>query len=386
MQELNIKTPIKGRQEEFQLVGLAHATGFPILFIGPPGVGKTAILMDYCRAMVGTDDVSDRKFVLECNDDTKASEVKGDIDIDKMINENRIDYFSPIVDSDIVMINEVDKASSAVRHALFSIMQEKQLMLGRERKLCNWTVFCGSCNEIPEEEQGDPFWDRFLIKYDVERLTKEQIARFMKEGFKEEQEITVKIPTEEELNSISLDPDKLTTFANICYDQQVLTDRSITQIPRLVKAGMYVFNKTQNRAMVKIASIMCGHATAKSLSQEIEHPKVTQIMGKIENIPGMTRRQQVKRTIESIKEEIVSAYQNEGVSKEDIKTMRDELKRVVHEHPNVADTADEDQEVSSGQGSGENGDNSDQEEGDIKADPDQMSYQAAATQNAGMSN
>jgi len=58
-----------------------------------------------------------------------------------------------LASSDIVVINEVDKASSNVRNSLLGVMNEKFLFNGKSKIPCNWQLFVATCNEIPKEDR-----------------------------------------------------------------------------------------------------------------------------------------------------------------------------------------------------------------------------------------
>ena len=60
--------------------------------------------------------------VQETDEDTKASEVKGRIDMKKLLEQNTYDLTSPVANAKFVLINEVEKASSGLRNSLLSIM------------------------------------------------------------------------------------------------------------------------------------------------------------------------------------------------------------------------------------------------------------------------
>lgn len=165
-----IETSLINKEEVFKMLALAEATGLPCLLIGQPGVAKTKTVVDYAKAWLNKDgkmtakDFAEKIYILETDEGTKASEIKGMPDLGKLFTDNEYSLSTPIADAEIVIINEVDKASSAIRNAMLGVMNEKFLFNGKHKIPCKWKLFIATCNEIPKEEKGSPFWDRFMLK------------------------------------------------------------------------------------------------------------------------------------------------------------------------------------------------------------------------------
>ena len=53
MENRIINTNLYGKEEMFKIIALGEATRLPVLLVGPPGVAKTAVLMDYAASMYG---------------------------------------------------------------------------------------------------------------------------------------------------------------------------------------------------------------------------------------------------------------------------------------------------------------------------------------------
>ena len=165
----SIETSLINKEEVFKMLALAEATGLPLLLVGEPGVAKTKTIIDYAKAWLNRDgkmtqqDFMNKIYVLETDEGTKASEIKGMPDLERLFTDNKYELNTPIADADIVIINEVDKASSAIRNAMLGVMNEKFLFNGKHKIPCKWKLFVATCNEIPKEERDSPFWDRFMF-------------------------------------------------------------------------------------------------------------------------------------------------------------------------------------------------------------------------------
>ena len=51
---------------------------------------------------------------------------------------------------------------------------------GDEVKKCNWKVFTGSCNQITGNESDNPFWDRFVLTSNIDRIGADMILKTFK--------------------------------------------------------------------------------------------------------------------------------------------------------------------------------------------------------------
>lgn len=78
-----ILTSLMGKEEVFKILALAESLQLPCLLIGAPGTGKTKAIIEYAKAWLNKDDTmtnedfSNKLFILETDEGTKASEIKG---------------------------------------------------------------------------------------------------------------------------------------------------------------------------------------------------------------------------------------------------------------------------------------------------------------------
>lgn len=295
--EFVVKTNLKGRHEAFKMMALSEALGLPLLFLGVPGIGKTNCVRDYGKARCAD---GGKLFILETDEYTRPAEIKGRPNMKKLAEENVYEVLSPIVESDFIVVNEIDKASGGLRHGLMSVMCERVLFNGNEEVQLNYKAFIGTCNEIPKEEKGSPFWDRFVLKSTLGRMSQEQIMDYFRSGHKEfVDEIKVRVPTMDDIkNHKAITEVKMRKLVDVCYG--VCSDRTITHLPRMVKAVAFIWSCGTDAAFVKTAEILAGPSAAKALSDQITTREMKNVSDRIDLLHGITSESMMKSAINDI--------------------------------------------------------------------------------------
>lgn len=253
--QLSIKTQLYAKDEVFRIIALGHRTGLPVLLIGPPGVAKTQVSIDYAASFGG------KVFTTQFNMGTRPSSILGVLDIPALVHKGEQRTISPIAEADLIHIDEVDKGSQEVRNMLLSIMRERKLMLGAEgERACNWKVFVGTCNGIPMDEITDPFWDRFVIKYSVDRVGIDDFGEIWKCN---ERTLLLNVASVDHVpEDISK---KLATFL---YPST--TDRTLSYIPNLIAAVKGIWNLDDVSATVKVAHLIAPGQADRFISSMIQ--------------------------------------------------------------------------------------------------------------------
>ena len=313
----NIETSLINKEEVFKMLALAEATGLPLLLIGEPGVAKTKTIIEYAKAWLNKDgkmtaeDFQNKMFILETDEGTKASEIKGMPDLSKLFTENKYELNTPIADADIVIINEVDKASSAIRNAMLGVMNEKFLFNGKYKIPCKWKLFIATCNEIPKEEANSPFWDRFMLKMTVNRVSPGEMSKYYSKGARNYREkFTIGIPNQAEMDSLEVPSSKLDKYLEVGY--QYSSDRTLTFVPRLTKAVSFVWDYSIDKALVKTAKIMINQTAGSELENKLLSPEVKAVMSKVEMLHSHSNNEALELAVAEI-ESLINAYATRGV-------------------------------------------------------------------------
>jgi hypothetical protein len=277
-------------------------------------------------------DFMNKIYVLETDEGTKASEIKGMPDLERLFTDNKYELNTPIADADIVIINEVDKASSAIRNAMLGVMNEKFLFNGKHKIPCKWKLFVATCNEIPKEERDSPFWDRFMLKMEVSRVSAGEMSKYYAKGARDYREsFKIGIPNKTEMSTVEIPSKKLDKYLEVGYTKS--SDRTLTFVPNLAKAVSYIWDISTDKALVKTAQIMIDQTAGSELQNKLMSAEVKAVMSKVEMLQSHTTNEQLELAVAEI-ESLVNAYTTRGVLDESqVEEIELSMQYIIQNHP-----------------------------------------------------
>lgn len=291
-----IRTKLIKKEELFLTMALGEVTGLPILLIGPPGVAKTAALIEYAAAMMDYDKerAKEKAFIIELDESTKAGDIKGRVNMKEYLQNQNYTLEAPIADAEYILINEVDKGSSAIRNSMLSIMREKVLFLGKDKRRCPWKIFAASCNVIPSDELENPFWDRFIIKLHVDRISAGDVMEVWEDN---KYEFDVPLPTLAQVKAVTLNLGRMKTFCDTIHKS--VSDRTLTFLPLLVKAVKLIWNLGEVEAMVKVCQYIAPDK-ANGLPALVEDTRIVQIKSELQLLRKIQNTEEARTRLEKI--------------------------------------------------------------------------------------
>jgi len=151
------------RRRQVRLTLLAALAGEHTLLIGPPGTAKSELAR---RLHLAFEDAQYFERLL-----TRFSvpeELFGPLSI-SALEQDRYERQTAgyLPQASIAFIDEVFKANSAILNALLTLLNERKFDNGAGRQDCPLISVIGATNEVPADEVGEAFFDRFLLRLPV---------------------------------------------------------------------------------------------------------------------------------------------------------------------------------------------------------------------------
>ena len=160
------------RETEVRLLLLAAFCGEHLLLLGPPGTAKSELgrrLSAVCGGASFFERLLTRFSVPE--------ELFGPLSMRGLENDQYVrqtDGYLPT--ATVAFVDEVFKANSAILNSLLTILNERLFDNGNERVEVPLLCLVGASNELPESEELDALYDRFLLRSSVEQVSAGSLA------------------------------------------------------------------------------------------------------------------------------------------------------------------------------------------------------------------
>lgn len=159
------------RDMEVRLMLLAALCGEHLLLLGPPGTAKSELSRrlstltggEYFERLLTRFSVPEELF--------GPLSIKG---LERDEYNRKTEGYLPT--AEVAFIDEIFKANSAILNALLTLLNERLFDNGNERLPVPLLCLVGASNELPESEELDALYDRFLIRKSVDQVSKGQLG------------------------------------------------------------------------------------------------------------------------------------------------------------------------------------------------------------------
>ena len=151
------------RRPVVRLALLAALAGEHTLLVGPPGTAKSQLARRLHLAFA-----DGRYFERLLTRFTVPEELFGPLSI-RALEEDRYERQTAgfLPQATIAFVDEVFKANSAILNALLTLLNEREFDNGPRREPCPLISVIGATNVVPDDEVGEAFFDRFLVRLPV---------------------------------------------------------------------------------------------------------------------------------------------------------------------------------------------------------------------------
>ncbi len=235
------------RDTPIRLTLLAALSGEHLLLLGPPGTAKSELARRLKLAFNGGN-----YFERLLTRFSVPEELFGPLSI-KALEEDRYERLTSryLPTATVAFIDEIFKANSAILNSLLTLLNEREFDNGVNRDKTPLSCVVGASNELPEGEELDALYDRFLLRYQVMPVSQKGFAQLLglKGNPKPKPDLELRL-TVDELQEIQESaelvkiPDDvmvlLQELRNFLNEQQIyVSDRRWRKVVKLLQVAAY---------------------------------------------------------------------------------------------------------------------------------------------------
>jgi len=167
------------REEVIKAIYLSIIARQHTLLIGPPGTGKSALVMDIGRSINNA-----RYFQWLLGRFTTPEEMFGPVsltELEKGVYKRNTDHKMPV--SHLSFLDEIFKANSAILNALLTLINERLFYNNGVPIQSPLISVIGASNEYPEDNESlEALFDRFLLRFEVDYIGEDSSFIAMLQG------------------------------------------------------------------------------------------------------------------------------------------------------------------------------------------------------------
>ncbi len=168
--EERLNEKFTGKKEIIKMIIVCAIAQQPLLLVGPPGTAKSLLITRFCEGLGITRTGDQTVFQYLLHSFTEPDEILGPVEIGKLqANPPQFARFrnGSITDAEVIFLDEVFKANSAILNALLTIINERRVYEGGASLKAKARLIYGASNRPPTRKQledAEAFYERFIIR------------------------------------------------------------------------------------------------------------------------------------------------------------------------------------------------------------------------------
>lgn len=162
-----VKDHLVERDEVIDLVLASIVAESNIFLCGQPGIAKSAVFGDVFARISGA-----RKGFFALTKASVPDMLVGPMSIKAMTEDDRIRHNTEgmLPDVHLAFVDEVFKGNALTRNSLLTILNERTFYNGGVPEKTPLIMAAAASNEYPDTHEDAAFWDRFIVRFHVERI------------------------------------------------------------------------------------------------------------------------------------------------------------------------------------------------------------------------
>jgi MoxR-like ATPase len=168
------------REEVIRAALVALVAREHLIQLGAPGAAKTRLMTELAKRLQTAQGAGVRCFAYLLTRFTTPEELFGPLSLAGLKrDEYRRLTAGRLVEAELVLLDEVFKAGSAILNTLLGVLQERVFANGGPPAPVPLLTLFGASNELPTQPELAALWDRFLLRVPVEYLSESGFAQFL---------------------------------------------------------------------------------------------------------------------------------------------------------------------------------------------------------------
>lgn len=179
--ERELSATLIEREEVIRAALIALLAKQHLVILGPPGTAKSQLVTTLASRISPLGGVGLKSFTYLMTRFTTPEELFGPVSVQALKqDEYRRVTTGRLVEAELVFLDEIFKASSAILNALLKITNERTFSNGNQELPVPLLSLFGASNEVPQGNELEALWDRFLLRMRVGYVSDSGFARLMR--------------------------------------------------------------------------------------------------------------------------------------------------------------------------------------------------------------